>query len=69
MRLFRVRVRRLVHGNYAVERLSFPWLWWRECPEWDTRTPTKDEAIKRATALLTTEIIGQREIQAAIRNS
>lgn len=62
MNPFRVRVRQLVFGYYAVESKQWPWSMWREDSAFHNRTLDRSEAIRRAKALMDAEVISHKQI-------
>lgn len=68
MKPYRVRVRKLCFGHYAIERRSWPWSFWRECNDWRDRTSDQAEAVRRAAYLLSGgEVIPHSRIAAQLK--
>ena len=62
MKPFRVRVRQLVFGYYAVESKQWPWSTWKEERSFHRRATDRAEAIRRAKALMDAEVISHKQI-------
>jgi len=62
MRPFRVRLKLLPFGNYAIQVRQFPWSWWREDKTFEDRTMSLEESLKRARYLMSDNFIPHKEI-------
>ena len=68
MKPYRIRIRHLPYGNWAVEYRRWPWSFWREENIYHSRATTNEEAMARAKYLLTGgSIIPHEAIVALLR--
>ena len=63
---YRVRIRQMEFGYYAIELRHWPWSFWKEEKNWGRRTKDRDEAIRRAKSAINREIITHKQIMEAI---